>query len=70
LFLNYELFVETARKLDIRQFMKRKSVENISDKTVLLNLCKHAKPLRSFPSFCRTTVLPNITESKNGLLQT
>ena len=34
-----------------------------------LNLYKHAEPLRSFPRFCRTPVLPNITESKNGLLK-
>jgi len=35
---------------------------------VVLNLQKHAEPLRSYPNFCRTPFLPNITESKNGLL--
>ena len=36
-------------------------------KTMGLNLYKYAEPLRSFPKFCRTPFLPNITESKNGL---
>jgi len=34
---------------------------------VVLNIYKYAEPLCSFPSFCRTPFLPNITESKNGL---
>jgi len=38
-------------------------------RAVVLNLYKHAEPLLSFPSFCGTPFLPNITESKNGLLQ-
>ena len=37
--------------------------------SVVLNLYKRAEPLRSFPSLCQTAVLPNITESKNGLLK-
>jgi len=36
---------------------------------VVLKLYKHADPLCSFPSFCRTPFLPNATESKNGLLK-
>ena len=36
---------------------------------VVLNLYKHAEPLCSFPRFCQTPYLPNITESKIGLLQ-
>ena len=35
----------------------------------VLKLYKHDESLRSFPSFCRTSFLPNITESKNGLLK-
>jgi len=27
--------------------------------SVVLKIYKHAKPLRSFPSFCRTPFLPN-----------
>jgi len=38
-------------------------------KAVVLNLCKHAEPLRRYPSFCRTPFLPNVTENKNGLLK-
>ena len=34
---------------------------------VVLKLYRHTEPLRSFPSFCRTPFLPNITESENGL---
>lgn len=30
-------------------------------------LYKHAEPLRSIPSFFRTSFLPNVAESKNGL---
>jgi len=30
-----------------------------SSKLVVLKLYKHAEPLRSFPSFCRTALLPN-----------
>jgi len=36
---------------------------------MVFNLYKHAEPLRNFPSFCRIPFLPNITESKNGLLK-
>jgi len=36
---------------------------------VVLNLYKHTEPLRCYPSFCRIPFLPNITESKNGLLK-
>ena len=44
LLLNYDLFVGSARKMDIRQFMKRKnisdsrSVKNISDKRLKIDL--------------------------------
>jgi len=44
LFLNYDLFVESSRKMDIRQFLKRKSIsvsrsaENISDKTLRIEV--------------------------------
>jgi len=44
-------------------------MQNVWTNPVVLNLYKHAEPLRSFPSFCRTLFLPNITESKNRLLQ-
>ena len=33
---------------------------------LVLNLYEHTKTLGSFPSFCRTPFLPNITESKMG----
>jgi len=36
-------------------------------RSVVLNLYTHAESLRSFPSFCRTQFLPNITKSKKGL---
>jgi len=36
---------------------------------VVLKRYKHAEPLRSFPSLCRTPFLPNTTERKNGLLK-
>jgi len=44
LFLNYDLFGESARKMDVRQFMKRKgvsdsrSVEKISDKRLRIEV--------------------------------
>jgi len=44
LFLNYDLFVKRARKVDVRQFMKRKnicdsrSVEKISDKRLRIEV--------------------------------
>ena len=44
LFLNYDLFVESSRNMDIRQFMKRNgisdswSVENISDKRLRIEV--------------------------------
>jgi len=34
---------------------------------ILMKQAQIAEPLRSFPCFCRTAFLPNITESKNGL---
>jgi len=42
-------------------------VQLLGVRSVVLNLYEHAEPVRSFPSFCRTPFLPNITESKNGL---
>jgi len=45
LFLNYNLFVESARKMDIRQFMKSisvsRNVENIQDKRLRLRFNQH-----------------------------
>jgi len=38
-------------------------------RAVVLKLYKHAEPSGSFPSFCQTPFLLNITESKNGLLK-
>ena len=44
LFLNYDLFVESSRKMDIRQFLKRKSISdsrstgNISDKVLRIEV--------------------------------
>jgi len=31
---------------------------------VVLNLCEHTEPLRSFPSFCQTLFLPNLQKVK------
>ena len=45
----------------------RKRTEQETSEPVVRNLYKDTESLHSFPRFCRTSFLPNTTESKNGL---
>jgi len=46
--------------------MRPSAFKQHASKSVVLNLYKHAEPLRSFPRVCRTPFLPNITEVRMG----